>query len=350
MNERMKKWKVKLSPNEAATVSFLKSGVYAIVIAVVGYADIAFIQIMSKHFLGGIFGVLSMIGAVATAASIVALLFGKAIWFRPGKQLKFAYFFTGAEVMVSLLNVLLAFELTSNQGLDQLMATWYNFTAATPFVALIGWILILQFDKSQQERHEHLEFEEETAALERDQQREQQLAQLEHQQKVFEAQMQLSNTYLEHEVAYMQQFVNSPQVQERLQTGAMKMAMETFSKLTGLPFVAGFPPMQQSAQTPVQPGQHTAGQPPAFPVPTHVPLPQQPPSSNSFYENLEHLYNTDPVAFAQLMNSINVQEPTNTPTIRPASLPQSPLGQPHLVPNNPDQAGATANNGTNGHQ
>jgi len=246
------KFNLHLSANEMAGQKFIKLGAYAIVIAVVGYADIAFIQIMSRHFLGGIFGVLSMIGAVATAASILALLFGKANWFRPGPQLVCAYIFTGAEVVVSLANVLLSFELTSNQPLDQAMSIWYNFTAATPFVALIGWILILHFDQSQQDRHEQLEFEEKANKLKREQEHIQLLAQLEHDQQVFDAQMELSETYLAHETAYMQQFVSSPQVQQRLQAGAMKMAMETFSKLTGLPFVAGLSMQSIEQQLPAQ--------------------------------------------------------------------------------------------------
>jgi len=257
-NLRVKKLKfnLHLSANEMAGQKFIKLGAYAIVIAVVGYADIAFIQIMSKHFLGGIFGVLSMIGAVTTAASIIALLFGKANWFRPGPQLMCAYIFTGAEVAISLANVLLSFELTSNQPLDQVMSIWYNFTAATPFAALVGWILILHFDQSQQDRHEQMEFEEKANKLKREQEQIQLLAQLEHDQQVFDAQMELSETYLAHETAYMQQFVSSPQVQQRLQAGAMKMAMETFSKLTGLPFVAGLsmPSIEQQPPTlpPVQ--------------------------------------------------------------------------------------------------
>jgi hypothetical protein len=333
----MRKWKFpQLSANEEATQGFIKFGAYAIVIAVVGYADIAFIQIMSGHWLGGLFGILSMIGAVATAASIIALLFGKAYWFRPGKQLKWAYFFTGAEVLVSLLNVLLSFELTSGGHLDQFMAFWYQFTAATPFVALVGWILILHFDKSQQERHEQLEFEERTARLEREQRREQQLAQMEHEQAVFEAKMQLADTYLQHETAYMQQFVNSPEVQQRLQAGAMKVAMETFSQLTGLPFVAGLPMPQQ---------------PPALPqVPQQL---QQTQQLNCVAHGTPAVGTYNGQSYCQtcldnIKNSFSKPSTFSQPWMTAEDLAQRfPLSQPQLDQNQANQSGS--NQSQNGH-
>lgn len=283
------------SATQIASLGLMKLVVYGIVLAVVGYADIAFIGIMLHHFPGGIFGILSLIGTVATAASIMTLLFGKALWFRPGPQLVCAWLFTGAEVLVAMANVILSFELTSNKPLDPVMAIWYQFTAATPFVALVGWILILQLDKEQKERHEQMEFEERTAALEREQKREQHLAKLERDQEIFEAKMKLGKTYLDYETAYMERFANSQEMQQALQEGAMKTGMEVFSQLTGLPFVAGLPLLPQAQRQ-----QHVA---PTQPAP-------------------EHTFTQAEVEI--MMNNLRQRLPLPAPTTSPLAMPPLP--------------------------
>jgi signal transduction histidine kinase len=212
----------RLSQNQQAVARIAMVFVALIVVGVVGYAEVMYLQVMSKVFPDGILKIVAMIGAVATGMSVLVLLIAKSYWFRPGTQMVFAWIFTGVEVLVLVLNVLISFALESGGHVDSYLALWYSLMPASPLVALVGWVLIISLDRSQQERHHAMEFEEEVAAAER-----------EHQKQVHRARMQLRDSYLHSHVEYLRQEVDSPEVQEQIRYGASIMAAKELGELAG---------------------------------------------------------------------------------------------------------------------
>lgn len=94
---------------------------------------------------------------------------------------------------------------------------------SSPLFALVGWILILHLDRSQQERHAELEMEAEVQQAERD-----------HKIATHEATMRLRKSFLESHATYLEQEVNSPEIQRQLAIGASVLAARELSALTGM--------------------------------------------------------------------------------------------------------------------
>jgi hypothetical protein len=202
--------------------AILKSAIYLIIAAVSFYGDAVFVWMNIGHYTGNyavIFQIFLILGAVCTSASIMCLLFGKASWFTPGTQLWIAYIFTAVEVVVNLLNIIVA--LNPNLGI---VDYWRIFSPATPFVALIGWVIILQVDKEQRERHAQQEMEEEKNDSER-----------EYQKMVHEANMDLKYGYLDQTKQRLQAALNSPQAQGVIEQHAMNLTAQVLNEITGLP-------------------------------------------------------------------------------------------------------------------
>jgi hypothetical protein len=215
--------KTKLSLNQEAIAAFARVLVALIIVGVVGYAEVMFLQVMSRVFPDGILKIVSMLGAVATGASVLVLLVAKSYWFRPGKQMVFAWGFTGAELVVLVLNVILSFALDGGHLSDSYLSVWYTFMPASPILALLGWILILHLDQAQQDRHAELEIEVEQRQAER-----------EHQRAVHQARMELKGAFLKSHMTYLQEEANSPELQRQIQLGASILAAKELSELTGL--------------------------------------------------------------------------------------------------------------------
>ena len=214
--------KNKLSLNQEAIAGLAKVLVAVIIAVVVGYSEVMYLQIMSRAFPDGILKIVAMIGAVGTGLSVLTLLIAKAYWFRPGGQMVAAWLFTGVEVMILLLNVLLSFALDGGK-VDGYLAVWYTLTPSSPLFALVGWTLILHLDRGQQERHADMELEVEMQRAER-----------QHKIATHEAKMQLRESFLKSHTTYLQQEVNSPEIQRQLAIGASAMAAQELSALTGM--------------------------------------------------------------------------------------------------------------------
>ena len=216
--------KSKLSLNQEAVAAFARVLVALIIVGVVGYAEVMFLQVMSRVFPDGILKIVSMLGAVATGASVLVLLVAKSYWFRPGKQLVFAWVFTGGELVVLVLNVIISFALDGGGKLtDSYLSVWQFFMPASPILALLGWILILHLDQAQQDRHAELEIEVEQRQAER-----------EHERAVHQARMELKSAFLKSHMTYLQEEANSPELQRQIQIGASMLAAKELSELTGL--------------------------------------------------------------------------------------------------------------------
>jgi hypothetical protein len=220
---QMKKFgSVKTSAMHSGGVSILRGFIYLIIALISFYGDGVFVWMNIGHYTGSyavIFQIFLVLGAFCTSASIMALLFGKAYWFRPGAQLWIAYIFTAVEVAVNVLNIVIA--LNPNLGIVEL---WRIFSPATPFVALIGWIFILQVDKSQRERHAQMEMQEQKNDAER-----------EYEMMVHQANMDLKFGYLDQTKQRLQAALNSPMAQQIVEQHAQNLTAQVLNEITGLP-------------------------------------------------------------------------------------------------------------------
>lgn len=118
--------------------------VWFIIVAVVALCEIMYIKIMVIGFPDGLIQAIAIVGAVATGFSVIALYAGKNYWFSKGHQTWAAWGFTGVEISVLVLNVLLAFNFNSTSGVLQ---TWKQAYPAAPIIALVGWGFILYLDR-----------------------------------------------------------------------------------------------------------------------------------------------------------------------------------------------------------
>lgn len=251
-----------LTKNQRAVAGIIKIAAFGVIVAVVLYCDIQFIQVMWKTFPDGFAKIFSMIGAVATGASVIALIGAEAYWFSRGPQMVTGWIFTGIEVIISVLNVILSFEL-SGGSVDPFMAAWQWICPGTPVVAALFWVIIFNLDEGQKARHEEREMQDDLAEAERA-----------HKKAVHESKMNLKKRYLESTTTYLDQIADDPRVQAGLQAGAWKFAGEQLRELTGLylpmPMQQALPPAEKTVNanppTPESPAPVT---PP--PVPTQSP-------------------------------------------------------------------------------
>jgi hypothetical protein len=288
---------LKTSAMHSGGVSILRGFIYLIIALISFYGDGVFVWMNIGHYTGSyavIFQIFLVLGAFCTSASIMALLFGKASWFTPGTQLWIAYIFTAVEVTVNVLNIVIA--LNPNLGIVEL---WRIFSPATPFVALIGWIFILQVDKSQRERHAQMEMQEQKNDAER-----------EYEMMVHQANMDLKFGYLDQTKQRLQAALNSPMAQSIVEQHAQNLTAQVLNEITGLPV------MQQ--------------QPPAMPLhardpfyPVHV------------QEQIEHLQEKQ----EQTFTSDQVWHMLEAVVHQDAVKQSSPLADPRMVANQDSQPG-----------
>lgn len=218
---------VKRTDAQKANVSALQWIAMLIVILVVMFSDVMFIKLMWNHFPDGFMRVLAVGGAVATGLSIITLLIGKLIWFRPGAQMNWAYAFMALEIIVSILNVLAACGVA---GMDY----WMMVSPATPFVCLIGWTFVLVKDDSTKRRHEDMDMEDEMIKAERD------FFKMQH-----DSRMEINYKALEYNKQYMIEALENPLHQRSLQLGAERLTANAIQQLTG----RYVPPSQQIASS-----------------------------------------------------------------------------------------------------
>jgi hypothetical protein len=216
---------VRRTDAQKANVSALQWIAMIIVILVVMFSDVMFIKLMWNHFPDGFMRVLAVGGAIATGLSIITLLIGKLIWFRPGAQMNWAYAFMAIEIIVSILNVLSA---CGVQGMD----SWMMISPATPFVCLIGWTFVLVKDNSTKRRHEDMDMEDEMIKAERD------FIKMQH-----DSRMEINYKALEYNKQYMIESLENPQHQRSIQLGAERLTANAIQQLTG----RYAPPAQQIA-------------------------------------------------------------------------------------------------------
>lgn len=227
-----------LSKNQRAMAAMIKVLAFGVIAGVVIYSDIQFIQVMWKSYPDGIAKIFSLIGAVATGFSVMALIGAEAFWFSRGPQMVFGWIFTGLEVGVMACNVILGFELTGGIAkLDPFMGAYLWLCPATPVVAALCWIMIFNLDEGQKARHDEREMQDDIAESDRA-----------HRMAVHESKMKLKTRYLESTTTYLDQIADDPNVQAGLMAGAWKFAGEELRNLTGM-----YLPLPSQPGAPVQP-------------------------------------------------------------------------------------------------
>src|SRR5437764_2288834 len=114
-----------------------------VVLAVSGYGTVIYIQLMSKVFPDGPLLIACYMGAAANLVLMLVLLVGKFVWFRPGAHELTSWLVTGVELLVAVLNMMLAYTLALGQTPSSLMALWYTLAPTSPVFSMVGAIALL---------------------------------------------------------------------------------------------------------------------------------------------------------------------------------------------------------------
>lgn len=195
---------------------------FVIMLAIVVYSDILFLQIMWNVFPDGLLRIGAVVGALATGMSIALLVIGKSYWFRPGYQMLAAWGFTFVEVGVSMLNVMLAYEIFHDHHSSGILSYWQLLAPVTPLVALIGWIVIWQLDNASKMRHANLEVRdaEETSELQ-------------YRKKAHQAKMMVKDQHLSQVTQQLKVVLNSQEIQDKIAQHALMMVENVLTDVTG---------------------------------------------------------------------------------------------------------------------
>ena len=215
-----------MTANQKAVAGLAKFLSACIIVGVVLFCEIMYLSIVSVAFPDGLFRSLASFGAMAGGLSVLVLLLGKMFWFPEGGQAIASWAFTGVEMLVLILNVLLAFELKSGH-VDSYLSAWLTVSPASPVIALVGWVAMWMLDSSTKARHAQLA-----------QEQKQHISALQFQSSVHDAQMELQHTMLDSHTQYLMEYANSTELQAEIREAAKKLARENLSILSGINIVA----------------------------------------------------------------------------------------------------------------
>lgn len=193
------------------------------------YADVMFVSLLSGALPSGPLGVAAIMGAFLTSASLMALVIGKSHLFRPGDQITWAWLFTWIEIAVMCLNVLLS--ALHGMGVDPgYLSYWLYLCPATPFVAVIGWIMLIYADPRRHHLHEDMAMEDQLIDGQR-----------RHKHNVHKVRLSLQNSALEQQRVYMEQYMQTPEVQRTLKYGSEQIALGIVSEIIQRPIMPQAP-------------------------------------------------------------------------------------------------------------
>lgn len=241
----------KRSVNMTTAEKWIKLGAFFIVVAVVVYSEYLFIGIIIDILPTGVGMIGAIMGAVATGASVLALIGAKLVWIRPGSQYFLSWAFMAVEVIILALNDMLAFAL-HNGNVPAWLALWESITAAGPLAAMVGWIFIIFLDTAQVERQKDLELESDRKDAER-----------EYVVAAHTAEMELRHNHLEQVTARLQDVMASDAIQIQIAEHAQRMVAKVLTDVSGISAgITSIPQAQlpapkqmvmaQEASTPVQ--------------------------------------------------------------------------------------------------
>lgn len=241
-----------------------KTIMWSVIVLASIFADVMFIALIRDALPGGIMGAGAIAGAFVTSLSIIGLVMGKTHWFRPGEQIWVAWIFTGVEILVAVLNVITAIQFARHQNLG-FLSYWLAYGApCTPFIPMIGWIVIAFVNPERAQHHAEMEMEDEMHK-----------AELEYQKAAHAAHMEVMHDQLEQFTGFLQEFTHSPENLDASRQAAHKLGRQVLGNITGM--AVGAPGSSFIFQQPTQqqlPAPEVTGELVAMPKTASTPVPQ----------------------------------------------------------------------------
>jgi hypothetical protein len=194
-----------------------------VVLAVSGYGTVIYIQLMGKVFPSGPLLMACYMGAFANVVLMLVLLVGKFVWFRPGAHEVASWIVTGVELLVAILNMMLAFELATGQALSSLMQAWYYLAPVSPVFSMVGAITLIMTSTELRKRHRELELQEQKDQKER-----------EFDLAMHLAEMDVKHQYLGFIKSKLTAELNAPERHAEMADHAALLVSEVLSGLSGM--------------------------------------------------------------------------------------------------------------------
>jgi hypothetical protein len=206
-----------------------------VVLSVSGYGTVIYIQLMSKVFPTGPLLIACYMGAAANLVLMLVLLVGKFVWFRPGAHEVASWIVTGVELLVAILNMMLAYQLARGEPLSSFLAAWYYLAPISPVFSMVGAIVLIMTSSELRKKHHALEIEEQKERAER-----------EFDLAMHDAEMEVKHSYLGYVKNNLVDELNAPERQQEMKNHASVLVAQVLSGISGLSSV---PRLARPAQT-----------------------------------------------------------------------------------------------------
>jgi hypothetical protein len=192
----------------------------AIVIILLGtlFGDVMYISRMQDKFPTGLLLIFCYLGGIMGFLCMCYLLMGKCSVFAPGGQMLASWVVLGIEMLITSLNILIAFTSHPTGFLD----VWDQVEAMTPVLFLLGTIIVFFLDPELKEKHRDKEMQSKIRASERA-----------YQLAVEEARLQIKQKHLEFTIRELQGAINSPESQARISQHAVSMNDHLLTEMSG---------------------------------------------------------------------------------------------------------------------
>jgi hypothetical protein len=145
------------------------------------------------------------------------------VWFRPGAHEVASWIVTGVELMVSILNMMLAFEIASGQKLSSVMQAWYFMAPVSPIFSMVGAIILIMTSTELRKRHRDLELQEQKDSSNR-----------EFELAMHHAEMEVKHQYLGFIKTKLTTELNAPERHLEMQDHAAMLVSDVLSGLSGI--------------------------------------------------------------------------------------------------------------------
>ena len=208
----------------ASAVRALMIGLAALVVlSVSGYGTVIYIQLMSKVFPSGPLLIACYMGAMANVVLMLILLVGKFVWFRPGAHEVASWIVTGVELLVAIMNMILAYQLANGHTPSSIIAAWYYLAPISPVFSMVGAIVLIMTSSELRKKHHALEIEEHKERSER-----------EFDLAMHEAEMDVRHQYLGYVKNNLVDELNAPERQVEMKHHASVLVAQVLSGISGL--------------------------------------------------------------------------------------------------------------------
>ena len=194
-----------------------------VVLSVSGYGTVIYIQLMGKVFPTGPLQIACYMGAAANLVLMVVLLVGKFVWFRPGAHEVASWIVTGVELLVAILNMILAYQLASGTAPTGFLAAWYYIAPVSPVFSMVGAIVLIMTSSELRRKHHALEIEEQKERSAR-----------EFERSMHEAEMEVRYQYLGYVKNNLVEELNAPERQIEMKNHAAVLVTQVLSGISGL--------------------------------------------------------------------------------------------------------------------